>query len=57
MIQRQLASEYPNNFLQIVDYSVDTFNHKRFLYITYDCDASSKSLFQYLDENTVNFEE
>ncbi|CAD8099687.1 unnamed protein product [Paramecium primaurelia] len=55
--QRILSSKYPDKVLTILNYTVETSNHQRNLYITYDCGDEVEPLFQYLNNNTISFQE
>ncbi|CAD8189997.1 unnamed protein product [Paramecium pentaurelia] len=57
LIQRQLSSKYPGKILKILNYTVETINHESHLYISYDCEDDTEPLFQYLNNNSVNFQE
>ncbi|CAD8195069.1 unnamed protein product [Paramecium pentaurelia] len=55
--QRILSSKYPDKVLTILNYTVETSNHQRNLYITYDCGDEVEPLFQYLNNNSISFQE
>ncbi|CAD8124135.1 unnamed protein product [Paramecium sonneborni] len=55
--QRILSSKYPDKILTILNYTIETNNHQRNLYITYDCGPEAQPLFQYLNDNSVTFQE
>ncbi|CAD8208828.1 unnamed protein product [Paramecium octaurelia] len=55
--QRTLSAMYPGKVLTILNYTVETINHQRNLYITYDCGDDVEPLFQYLNNNSVSFQE
>ncbi|CAD8191739.1 unnamed protein product [Paramecium octaurelia] len=55
--QRRLSLKYPGKVLTILNYTVETINHQRNLYVAYDCEDDIEPLFQYLNNNTVSFQE
>ncbi|CAD8118428.1 unnamed protein product [Paramecium sonneborni] len=55
--QRILSSKYPSKVLTILNYTVQINNHQRNLYITYDCEVEAVPLFQYLNDNSVSYQE
>ncbi|CAK64436.1 unnamed protein product (macronuclear) [Paramecium tetraurelia] len=55
--QRILSSKYPGKVLTILNYTVETINHQRNLFVAYDCEDDIEPLFQYLNNNTVSFQE